>query len=85
MKITLNLKTMQSPEAVHSYPAAALSLPPYYGKNLDALYDVLTDCDRPAVFRLRLPETGDMAAYGRRLLTVFQDAAAVNARISVEG
>ena len=58
-------------------------MPEYYGKNLDALYDVLTDWDRPAVFRLRLPETGDMAAYGSRLLRVFRDAADANPRISV--
>lgn len=83
MKITLNLRSMQSPEAAQDYLAAALALPEYYGKNLDALYDVLTDWDRPAVFRLRLPETGDMAAYGSRLLRVFRDAADANPRISV--
>lgn len=83
MKIVLNLRDLQTPEAVHAYLQGALAFPDYYGKNLDALYDLLTAWDRPADFVLRVPENGDMAAYGQRLRRVFEDAARENKRISV--
>ena len=36
----------ESTEEIHDYIAEELSFPSYYGKNLDALYDVLTDLSR---------------------------------------
>ena len=84
MKIILNLKDKRAPEEVHAYLQRALAFPDYYGKNLDALYDLLSCWDHPAVFVLRLPEGGDMADYGRRLRRVFEDAARENRRLSVQ-
>ena len=83
MKIILDMKRVGSPEAAHAYLQRALVFPDYYGKNLDALYDLLSVWDRPAAFVLRLPETGDMAAYGQRLRRVFRDAAAANPRLTL--
>lgn len=55
---------------------AALSLPEWWGRNLDALYDCLTDLDRPV--RLVVADAADLDAspFGRRLLRVLADAAA---------
>ena len=65
----LDCAQMTTREALHGYLARELALPGYYGKNLDALFDCLTDMDEPAVFYFshlnelqKLP--GD---YGRRL------------------
>lgn len=84
MKIVLDLRGAQTPEAAHDYLRRALAFPDYYGKNLDALYDLLSVWDVPAAFVLRLPGRGDMAAYGQRLRRVFEDAARENKRISVK-
>ena len=84
MKIILNLKPAQSPMEAQEYLLHALSFPDYYGKNLDALYDMLTTWSQPASFVLRLPEGGDMGAYGKKLRRVFEDAAAVNGMIHVK-
>lgn len=84
MKIVLDLRGAQTPEAAHDYLRRALAFPDYYGKNLDALYDLLSVWDIPAAFVLRLPGRGDMAAYGKRLRLVFEDAARENGRISVK-
>ena len=57
----------------------ALALPEWWGRNLDALYDCLTGglC-RPV--RLELSRRADLEAtdFGRRLLRVLEDAAAVS-------
>ena len=84
MKIVLDLRGAQTPEAAHDYLRRALAFPDYYGKNLDALYDLLSVWDIPAAFVLRLPGRGDMAAYGKRLRRVFEDSARENGRISVK-
>lgn len=85
MKITLNLNGCENAAQIHAYLQSALAFPDYYGKNLDALYDVLSTWDRSARFVLKLPAApaGDLAAYLPRLVRVFRDAAGENRRISV--
>ena len=41
--ITLDVERMTSVPALHKYLRSALALPVYYGANLDALYDCLTE------------------------------------------
>ena len=41
--VTLALARMQSIRQLHKYLRAELELPDYYGENLDALYDCLTE------------------------------------------
>lgn len=84
MRIMLDLREIASPEEAHRRLAHALSFPDYYGGNLDALYDVLTAWGRPLVLSLRLPRSGDMAAYGQRMWRVFRDAAAVNPNLTIK-
>ena len=45
--ITLDLERMTSVPALHKYLRSALALPVYYGANLDALYDCLTEIAEP--------------------------------------
>lgn len=42
-KIELDFGELMTPRQIHEYIAEKLSFPDYYGKNLDALYDCLTD------------------------------------------
>lgn len=39
----IDAAALQSREQLHEWAAAALPLPPYYGRNLDALHDVLCE------------------------------------------
>lgn len=50
---TIDLAKVDSIEKLHARLKRALGLPDYYGANLDALYDVLTEgaCERTLVFR----------------------------------
>ena len=44
--IIIDGRRMTSIETAHEYLAKTLRLPDYYGKNLDALHDCLTDLSR---------------------------------------
>lgn len=56
----------------------ALVLPEWWGRNLDALYDCLTDLDRPVRLELEGWEALEEVPFGRVLLRVLRDAAAEN-------
>ena len=44
------------PEELHDYLASELSFPEYYGRNLDALYDILTGLPhRGSHFAITMP------------------------------
>jgi ribonuclease inhibitor len=48
MKVVINGNDIKSESDFHKHIALVLNFPSYYGKNLDALWDVLsTDIERP--------------------------------------
>ncbi len=57
MKYYIDLRNVNSPEQLHDVLEEALPLPEYYGRNLDALYDILTSL--PEAFRLPEPDACD--------------------------
>ncbi len=83
MKIMLDMRTVGTPGELQEYLKRSLFFPDYYGKNLDALHDMLTSWTQPAEFCLRLPASEEMRDYSSRLLRVFQDSARENPRIRV--
>lgn len=64
-------------EGGHDYLMEALDLPDYYGKNLDALYDCLTEmeCDIELV---------NSDQVDKNLIETFQDAARENEFLNFE-
>ena len=74
-----------SKEALHQYLKEVLHLPDYYGGNLDALFDCLTEIGSPTCLILqntqRLIPLGD---YGEALLSTFRDAALENPNVTLE-
>lgn len=83
-KILLNGLTMLSRERAHDEIAHALALPQWYGRNLDALWDMvstlhadvlLTDCDA------MLAALGD---YGEKLIATLWEASEENPNFSFE-
>ena len=45
MKYVLDAQQMQTKESTHEYLKDMLGFPEYYGRNLDALYDCLSDME----------------------------------------
>lgn len=86
MKITLDLKTIRTPAEAQDFLKTALAFPDYYGKNLDALYDMLTQWDRGATIALSFPAhpAEGIREYLPRLRQVFEDAACQNPRLRVQ-
>ena len=81
--VVLDCKKLQHPKEAHEYLAEKLAFPEYYGKNLDALFDCLTDLwDRRII--LKNPEILDADSYGKKILRVLKDAAGKNPGLTVK-
>ena len=82
-KVLIDIRNIRTVKALHIYLAYRLDLPAYYGKNLDALYDVLSaeSCDTAITLIGTAEAQGELAAYIPRLIRVFEDAAEENAHI----
>lgn len=76
---------MQSVPALHNYLRSVLALPVYYGANLDALYDCLTELDAATelVVLAAIADEAHLGWYGEQLLQVLQDAAEENGALTV--
>ncbi len=84
--VLMDLKRLDSMKNVHAFLEKELEFPEYYGHNLDALYDCLTDIDAPVtIILMNVPENGD-ALEGRLegLLNVFESASTENSNIVVK-
>ena len=77
MTYTLDGAKMTSKQAAHAYIASVLSLPPYYGKNLDALFDCLCELGKDSEITITSPDAirENLGDYGGSLLDVFREAA----------
>lgn len=76
---------MTDREAAHDYLALRLALPDHYGRNLDALFDALTERSEPTrlvVYRRREMEAA-LGDYGGSLLEALRDAARDNPSLQV--
>lgn len=74
---------------VHSILIEALSLPSYYGRNLDALHDCLTEIgspDSPVAVRITGADKAseNMSRYMIGIRRVFEDSAEENPWLNVE-
>lgn len=77
--ITLDAAMLRERLPAHDYLKEALALPDYYGRNLDALYDCLTELDETEIQFVNLDAAGD--SYFSRVLSVFQEAREENPRL----
>ena len=84
MNVILNCKNLTRREQAHQYLAHMLDFPDHYGKNLDALFDCLTelgDCTVVLDGGTDLPQSG---GYGAKVLKVLEEAAHANPRLRLE-
>ena len=75
MRYILDGKQMVSKKETHQYLQETFGFPAYYGKNLDALYDCLTEMREMEVeFRHTEDMLTALGTYGEKLLEVFREA-----------
>lgn len=87
-KILLDFGVTKTQGQVQEYLALMLDFPDYYGKNLDALYDMLTEIGEDkciGVFGMgEMPgRDGKLAKYLERVRRVMQDAEEENPHLCV--
>ena len=83
MTYILNGKHLTDKASAHPYLARILDLPDYYGGNLDALYDCLTEMGPRTVVLLNA-DALDAGGYGARVLETFRDAARDNPGLKIQ-
>ena len=85
MAIILEGAAMTDRMAVHNHLVERLDLPTYYGRNLDALYDVLMELGGETEIILRDPGAvaENLGKYGEALLTTLQEAAEENPHLTI--
>lgn len=85
MAIMLDGKAMIDRPAAHTHLAQRLDLPAYYGRNLDALYDVLTELGEQTQIVLADPAAvvANLGKYGEALLSTMQEAAEENPNLTI--
>ena len=85
-KIILDFKPIRTKEDVHKYLSMKFDLPDYYGENLDALYDCLTEIGEPTCVGFFEPDPCDglpISAYLKRLKCVLKDVEEENPHFAV--
>ena len=78
-KIILDGAKMTDKTAAHEHIAVMMGFPQWYGNNLDALWDMLSERDEADIELVSAsPMLNALGTYGCRLLSCFFDAAAEN-------
>ena len=84
MTIILNCKNLTQRGQAHRYLAHMLDFPDYYGKNLDALFDCLTELGDRTIILDGGTDLLRSGGYGAKVLKVFEEAALANPRLKLE-
>lgn len=83
-KILLDFNMARTPEQVQEYLAQKFGFPDYYGKNLDALYDMLTElAENTCVGIFESNTECQNEGYLRNVKQVFWDAEKENPHLLV--
>ena len=85
MVVIIDGRKMTDKATLHTYLKEQCKFPEYYGNNLDALYDVLTDREDPLEIRLEnVQELKEiLCGYGEAFIETLQDAAAENKNLTI--
>lgn len=84
MTVILDGEKMTTKESAHDHLYEQFSFPAYYGRNLDALYDLLSAISQPTQILLASRDAMIEAldTYGDEMLETFEQAAAENPNIT---
>ena len=83
MKVVLDALRLQRKDEAHKYLREALNFPEYYGGNLDALHDCLTELDDVSVEFVNADKVS--GGYFARVMGVFRDSAEENPGLKILG
>lgn len=85
MTVVLDGRLMTNRDAVHDQLSEQIPLPAYYGRNLDALYDALTDLQQPLELMVMhcFEMEVQLGSYAQALISTLKDAAKENPYFSV--
>lgn len=79
--VILDARELKERDSAHAYLKEMLELPEYYGRNLDALYDCLTEMSEREILFVHTSEAGN---YFPRIRRVFEDARLENPGLCVK-
>ena len=82
MTVVLDGQYLSDRLTAHDYLKEQLQLPNYYGKNLDALYDLLTE--RGVTTEIQLIHSSQLNDCGRRIINTIMDCAKNNPAITFQ-
>lgn len=83
-KVILDCEKLLQRKQAHLYLAEMLGLPDYYGKNLDALYDCLTEIGECIIVLEGENILLESEGYGTKVLKVIREAAHANPGLQLE-
>ena len=78
-KITLDFENISGKEEMHRYLAEKFEFPDYYGKNLDALFECLTDIAEPTAVNI----VNAINDYDEQIINVITSAEEENDNLAV--
>lgn len=81
--VHLDCARMTDREAAHDELARALDFPAWYGHNLDALYDLLTESGPTHLILDHSQALAALGSYGPALLNTLRDAAEKNPNLEL--
>lgn len=78
MQVVIDGRKIKDKQTLHAYLKEQCKFPEYYGNNLDALYDVLTDRPEPLEIKLEYAQELKeiLCGYGEAFIETLEDAAA---------
>lgn len=83
--VILDCEKLLQKEQAHLYLAEAFNLPDYYGKNLDALFDCLTEMGECNIVLKEEAALHKTDSYGAKVLNVLEAAVQANPRLKLKG
>ena len=83
-RVILDCEKLIQRKQAHMYLAETLGFPDYYGKNLDALYDCLTEIGECVIVLKGEDLLRESGGYGVKVLRVLKDAAHTNPGLKLE-
>ena len=83
-KVILDCEKLTEREQAHQYLAKMLDFPDYYGKNLDALFDCLTELGKCTIVLEGAAALRQTDGYGAKVLKTLEEAARENSGLRLE-
>lgn len=85
-KIQIPGDQFSTEEELHEFVQEQFNFPNYYGKNLDALYDALSEMSEKTQVTVSssIADEENLGEYGERFLTVLEEAAQDNTDLKIK-